>query len=500
MFKVGDYVFSNSDRYAYTKKGYILKIKEFSSYDRSECLVDINVVLNNRLVVSTGNLKIEARDLVPINKQTIEVFKDFIISRNNEETYRFLLKMVGKTNKELRQEFIDKAPRCLCCGKKLTFKQFLNSQYLCDKHFTNKDSVSGYHTGKCNGFKMLSLDGEDLQGIQYYGFELEVNISCGDNMYNNFCSYKNNYVAYIKELMGDIVNSVERDGSVDNGFEIVSNAMTMAYFKSNQTQRKLKLLMDFLNRVKLNYGGGCGFHIHTTRTTKLQDNYNIAKLNVLVETFREELKKLSNRVNFSYCNFINVPYNTTDYMLKRQDEDRYLVINNQNSETVELRLFKSSTDLTTINAYLSIYEKMIDYAKSDKFNITLKQFLGTKQLKEYATSKGIDFSVNKKVVDISSKVEELERKRKERINVLREKIKKAIKKEISALTRVILNLTGDYSISKVENMITKVARYNELYKCLYNNRDTDIFTSSYYSDGINEMVREFKELVNKGGR
>ena len=191
------------------------------------------------------------------------------------------------------------------------------------------------------------------------GFELEVDCT-GD------ISYKN------EEVAGGLIDACgfddeemrfAYDGSLNHGFECISQPHTIKDFWSKQDkwQKMLKYLAN--NGYKSHDPGTCGLHVHVSRgmfgkSKSVQDNA-IAKVYTFFDDNWDEIVKVSRRRSFSYCNknrLYDEQYNdvankkTTKYECWKKNSKfaggHGVALNNSNAHTFEYRLGRG-----TLNAW-----------------------------------------------------------------------------------------------------------------------------------------------------
>lgn len=257
--------------------------------------------------------------------------------------------------------------------------------------------IRGYHG--FSDWQIMKLDTDDLANEYTFGIELEVQkhqseIAC-------------ERMSDILEQEFGILFIYERDGSIGNGFEIISQPMTWNWFKVNIA--KFKKLFELLNNAnyRSHNGNACGLHMHISKkglglTTSEQEElreqnieeYRInllqnervsdvaTNINIQLERFKHEFFKFSRRKEFDcrWCryldaditlenghDFINKEYikaNTKPAILNGgTHEQRYKALNLTNHKTVELRLFRGTLKWTTFYFTLNLMNNLVFYSK-----------------------------------------------------------------------------------------------------------------------------------------
>lgn len=203
----------------------------------------------------------------------------------------------------------------------------------------------------------------------------------------------------------------KHDGSLCDGAEMNSVACTI--------NKWLELKNDFGNAFRKLINAGyrshdtnhCGYHIHISRDslgkTKEEQDATIDRMILLTEVFKEEIKKFSRRNDYHYCRFASdtgssyavAEMDTLEKCKRFKDNcgDRYLVINNNNRNTVEFRVFRGTLNINTFMACLELVHNIANISKKR----TLEKFDGIKwtdiinysknfiELKEYNKRRGI---------------------------------------------------------------------------------------------------------------
>lgn len=212
--------------------------------------------------------------------------------------------------------------------------------------------IGGYHEAD---FEFQTLNDEEEIGI---GFELET-------------EFDGNYIDIARDINSISYNlHLEEDCSLHNGFEIVSNPMSMEYFS-----KKFESTIDDIVKIcKYSYNyehNSAGFHVHTTKISALQT----ANLMYLVEYFKEELTKLAKRegrsldrwaafhTNHAKAEFNEEMFDTFYEMVIDDCESRYHALNINNEYTNEFRIFKGSMDALEIKARCELCHNMASYAQ-----------------------------------------------------------------------------------------------------------------------------------------
>lgn len=222
--------------------------------------------------------------------------------------------------------------------------------------------IRDYHDHKgCFDFYKTQKDFAEIP--LYFGFELEV-----ENNENNI--YNNDMAEIINNIMrGRVV--FERDGSLNNGFEIISNPMTFNYIMENKT-KIIEMLQELKNHGYTSHDSGtCGLHIHLSKNYFTENQ--VDKLQFLIERFKKELIIFSRRTNEQierWAKFItdypgaeNETINIDFIKKYKNKSERYQVLNLSNDETIEFRLIRGTLKANTFLASIELLNNMARIVK-----------------------------------------------------------------------------------------------------------------------------------------
>ena len=190
----------------------------------------------------------------------------------------------------------------------------------------------------------------DAKGKPHYGFEWEVEVNgsldqgCADVMTklpNDYCILKD-------------------DCTIEHGFELCTRPATIA-------EHKKAWQSYFLNPSRVIHSKpNCGVHVHISRAplSKLQ----IGKMIVFVhgpdnEKFIE--KRIAERYNYTYADF-KKRRKITEILGRYHDRD---AVNIDNSRTVELRMFCSTTDEVKFWKNLEFAEALTSFTHNSMHSI-----------------------------------------------------------------------------------------------------------------------------------
>lgn len=232
-------------------------------------------------------------------------------------------------------------------------------------------------------------------GCDFIGNELEIEC-CGEKSRNEV-AHEINKILNEDETIGKMAH-FENDGSLNNGFEIITNPMTMKWLYEHENIFKEELAKLEELGAKSHDTKTCGLHVHFSR--KDFDNDSTSRLVYLFEKFKNELIKFSRRSSESidrWCSFCNFYELSLDYIKNNMGNfNRYKAVNLNNTNTIEIRLFKGTLKFETYMASIELVNNVMGIARAKNnieiqdvtFNDILK-WRNTKYLLDYAKSKGL---------------------------------------------------------------------------------------------------------------
>jgi len=159
----------------------------------------------------------------------------------------------------------------------------------------------------------------------------------------------------------------KHDGSLDDGFEIVSHPMTLAYHQTGMNWKEVLAKTAALGYLSHN-AGSCGLHIHCSRRFFGEDyeeqDMAIGRIIYLTERFWNELVKFSRRTQGSLNRWagkyatISETVTETYQKAKNRNLGRYVAINLTNETTVEFRMFRGTLQYDTFMAALQLVDEI----------------------------------------------------------------------------------------------------------------------------------------------
>ena len=268
---------------------------------------------------------------------------------------------VGTDAQPLCQDcFDDHFERCTACNALIrrgdTF--FRGDDPYCETCYhsvCDKDAIHDYY------FKPTPIFyGEDNR---FFGVELEIDGAGEDN--DNAAEIL--HIANAEQLLA----YCKHDGSLDEGFEIVTHPMTLDFHLHNMPWEQI-----VEEAKKLGYtshqAGTCGLHVHVNRgafgSTESSQDAAIARTLFFFEKFWDELLKFSRRTQgqlnqwAARYGYKDQPQEILDHAKSGRHAGRYTAVNLTNADTVEFRMFRGTLKYNTLIATLELLDCIIDAA------------------------------------------------------------------------------------------------------------------------------------------
>lgn len=277
---------------------------------------------------------------------------------------------------------------------------YINDEWYCpscaenvEEHETERqEHVCDYHHYGSNYWQPRFFN--DTSNDNLFGIELEV-----ENQKQLITN--NEIVKKICEIDKNEVFVFEHDGSLNSGFEIISNPCSLNYWYSKENE--LKEIFEKLSNSGFSSHDTdtCGLHIHFSRN--YVNSEIIGRILYLFEKFKNYLVMFSrrkiDRIN-RWASFMNVDTKdlSLDYVKSNQDNcNRYKAVNLTNNKTIEIRIFKGTLKFESFMACIELVNNIVEMAKNMNDNeiINVESFYNvieyqkTKYLKQYCLERRI---------------------------------------------------------------------------------------------------------------
>ena len=191
------------------------------------------------------------------------------------------------------------------------------------------------------------------KGKWYYGIELEIG------------KIKENKYELAEELLNEFEGLVylKEDGSLDNGFEIVTHPLTLEYLYNSKLFEKIEEI--FRGRARAFNRGG--MHIHISRSAFKNDK-EFKKFFYFINKHKKFTSFIAQRESDRWAKY-KVCRTKWKNLRERKDQDynlgenRYCAINLENIHTVEVRVFNANIIAQRNYKNVEFTDALIKYIK-----------------------------------------------------------------------------------------------------------------------------------------
>ena len=229
-------------------------------------------------------------------------------------------------------------------------------------------------------------------------FGIEVEVEAGSRNYGEASEY-----AY--QLEGMDLAYLKHDGSLNNGFELVTHPMSHDFYK-NQAEDLFRVLDGLRNSYQVrSWGTGtCGVHIHISRTG-FNGGAHMHRFLNLVYSNQVFYETLAGRSSSRWAKFDDVMQSawngerdengSRNYKTWRSfrekiqhgtRSDRYSAVNTQNPHTLEMRIFRGTTKVETIKAHIDLAHASVEFTRVMSVNQVKEGGLSTDSFMTYIES------------------------------------------------------------------------------------------------------------------
>lgn len=199
------------------------------------------------------------------------------------------------------------------------------------------------------------------EGNYHFGFELEV-----ETRHDS----RRDGAEYVIDRLGTHAY-LKQDGSLDNGFEIVTHPHTLDEY---QKKFNWSCMTGLGERGYRSWNTRtCGLHVHVSRTafgnvTKrseiLKSQAHELRFIKLIYDNQRQIERLAGRSS-NYAKF-NDKGNLTARVKYGTQDDRYEAVNSQNEQTLEVRVFKGSLKPARILSAIELVHASVEYTRDLK--------------------------------------------------------------------------------------------------------------------------------------
>lgn len=196
----------------------------------------------------------------------------------------------------------------------------------------------------------------------YYGIEMEVE-NHGDGYSTNDAIY-----SVKSHSDGERLFYIKEDGSLENGFEIVTHPCTLGYHKKEFPWKDIKSALD---KWDCEADSTCGLHIHVSK--RIYSELDLIKLALFIfnSSNRDYIKLIARRGFNNYARRKEL----SEYKKKdlRYSQSRFEAINFTNEKTVEFRMFSGTTKPEVVVASIEFVDSVTNFIKNNSISTVSKE-------------------------------------------------------------------------------------------------------------------------------
>lgn len=257
-----------------------------------------------------------------------------------------------------------------------------NHASWCDRHDVYHDDDNPCRTSLVHDYsykpmpEFHHMDNDiDADRNMYFGAELEV----------EDCDSYGGGPRIVQEILGDFAYC-KHDGSLDDGFEIVTHPMTLAYAQNLPLVVLSKRLKDTGHRSWDT--DTCGLHVHIDRRAFTGNKHTYA-FSLLLMRNRALSFIIAGRANNHYASFDEDNRKQIPLALKQRYRgmERYTAVNCNPHSTIEVRMFRGSLKPERILCAIEYLHAAIDYTRGVKTGLESSEYLTAPAFIQWARSK-----------------------------------------------------------------------------------------------------------------
>lgn len=220
-------------------------------------------------------------------------------------------------------------------------------------------------------FKYIKNENPYTNLIPFYGIELEVENRDERNSNGAMAEQINAPHLYFKS-----------DGSLENGFEIVTHPLSFNWIQENKNE--FEVMLNDLKKWGFNSydANTCGMHIHISK--KSFGTWQLFRFIKFFNEYKEFIVSISQRKIEQIKKWASIEDETESeliYKAKKKcgNSSRYCAINLQNGATIEIRIFRGTLNYASFMKNIEFVDALYNYTKESN-NCTLigfKEFINS---------------------------------------------------------------------------------------------------------------------------
>jgi len=254
----------------------------------------------------------------------------------------------------------DHAVTCDDCGYTFDSDDMRSTEdgTYCQSCFADSHSsrIGAYHSTRGRGFKPIRSPYPYSRRPGWYGpYRSEMLFGVELEMESIESTTPNEIAESVEKAIGVLFAGAERDGSLRDGVEIVSQPATIDAHRAIWRGLKTRLARG----ARAHDTTTCGFHIHVTR--EAISDLTIAKF---VDLLSRDESIWSNVFRRTPNHYAKAQKKDKFAAGARLDSDRYQIVNTSSSKTIEVRWPRGTIQPATVLATVEIIHAAIRYCES----------------------------------------------------------------------------------------------------------------------------------------
>jgi hypothetical protein len=164
----------------------------------------------------------------------------------------------------------------------------------------------------------------------------------------------------LKDGFGDLIY-LKHDGSLMDGVEMVTHPMTLEYIHETDWSP-----IDRVRRMGARSWDtdSCGIHVHVGRNTFVKDSH-AWRFATMITNNPGPFQRFAGRSGTHYAEWDGQYHEVSQILVKKQRPyERYVVVNLENTTTIELRFFRGSLRVERVLANLEMIHACVQYTRN----------------------------------------------------------------------------------------------------------------------------------------
>lgn len=235
----------------------------------------------------------------------------------------------------------------------------------------DEEIIKSYNYKPCPKFFLGEKEKEKSKNL-FLGLELEVENEEG-KIYG---------VELAEKIESDHLY-FKRDGSLNNGFEIVTHPLSFEWIEENRNKFSNMLKLSRENGFRSFNSSTCGMHIHLSKSSF--GAWHLYRFLKFFQENKEFIVAISQRKIENLKRWANLEDESNEsliYKAKRKygNDERYVAVNLHNSRTIELRIFRGTLNENSFFKNIEFAHAVFTFSRdcNDMTLASFKKFISTK--------------------------------------------------------------------------------------------------------------------------